>query len=199
MNYVNQADSTVNALLKNKMAVDIVKLAGVVYAAFFAAQLPEGAKSVVNHAAFKLAAIALIVYLASKDFQLALVLTIALMSSLKLNVREMFANFEKKPIDTSNLIEPKAIIYPGCHDIKMKELLEAFSGDNMKLQNAVRHVFYDLMSRETSTDAEQRLLKYARIAGLPHNIEMNDDNAPLIATMLLQYGYKFDDNCQPPQ
>jgi hypothetical protein len=200
MNTVTQIDSSVNDLLKNNYATGALKLAGIIYAAMFAPQLPSGAKAVVNNSMFKLVAIGLIAYLAPKDFQLALVLTIALVASLNFNLKEMFSNFEKKPIDTSKLLEPKTAVYPGCHDIKMKDLLDAFSGDNMKLQDAVKYVFYDLMSRESATsEADKRLLKYARIAGLPYNVELIDENAPLIATMLLQYGYKFSDSCKVPQ
>jgi hypothetical protein len=176
-----------------------LKIGGILYAAILAPKLPSNARATINSSLVKLIIIAAIALIAQRDFQLALVLTIAFVASLDMNVKEMFSNFTKQPIDKSKLLEPKVVIYPGCHDITMQGLLDAFSGDNMKMQQAVRHVFHDLMQHENKTDAEERLVKYARLAGLPYNIELSDENAPLIATMLLQYGYKFSDQCQPPQ
>ena len=46
--------------------------------------------------------------------------------------------------------------------------------------------------------AKENLIKIARAVGLPYNVELNDNNAPLIATILLNYGYKISEDCQVP-
>jgi hypothetical protein len=81
----------------------------------------------------------------------------------------------------------------------MKDLLDLFDGDAMKLQKTVQYSMDILMSRlPDNSDAKNNLITMSRAVGLPYNVELVDRNAPYIATMLLQYGYKISDECQVP-
>jgi len=71
------------------------------------------------------------------------------------------------------LISPKSHIYPGCLDVKIHQLITVFGDIN-------------------------NLEKTARSLGVPFNIEMNDENAPLIATFFVDAGICITDTCKSP-
>ena len=106
-----------------------------------------------------------------------------------------------KPAQISkiNLMESQTNVFPGCVKITMNDLLSLFDGNPSKLQETVSNVFFELQKTLPKDESEKNLLKMARAVGLPYNVEMNDSNAPLIATLLLNYGYKITDTCQPLQ
>ena len=80
----------------------------------------------------------------------------------------------KQLFEKFELIEPQGHILPGCLQIKLADLLKAFDDDEAALKKALIHV------------------------GTPFNIPFNDENAPLLATHLINFGYKLSDTCQLP-
>ena len=48
-------------------------------------------------------------------------------------------------------------------------------------------------------EAKDRLLKVAYYAGLPYNVEINDENAPWIATLLVNYNFIVSETCRAPK
>lgn len=191
-------------LLANPYVMAIVKVSLVLYAASAAPRLPIQAREYLNNTYVKMGFIFLMVYLAQMDFQLALIVAIAYVASINMlsgrSALESYANFVKsKGESQQKLIEPKLNVYPGCMNLKMSDLLKAFQDDEVVLQQSIRHVYHELLKSDKSDGEAQRLLKFARMSGVPHNVEMTDENAPLIATMLMYYGFQFSDDCKPPQ
>lgn len=191
-------------LLQNEYLMAVIKVVLVVYAFKFAPRLPETAQQFFDNSIVKMAGIALIIVVSQAgDFQMAILLAIALVASINLlsgrGFLENYAEFIKGQHDNSRLLEPKSMIYPGCTMIKVNDLLEAFNKDAVSLQNTVRYVFHQLMKSDLDVDAKNRLLRYARMAGLPYNVEISDETAPYIATLLMQYGFKFGETCMAPQ
>jgi hypothetical protein len=191
-------------IFQNEYLMAAIKVLLVVYAINFAPRLPANVQKVFDNSITKMAGMALIIVVAiGGDFQMAILLAIALVMSINLlsgrGILENYTEFVKQKFDNSKLVEPKSIIYPGCLGIKMVDLLDAFNKDAVALQNTVRYVFHKLMAADTDPDSKARLLRYARMAGLPYNLEMSDETAPLIATMLMQYGFKFGETCHAPQ
>ena len=72
------------------------------------------------------------------------------------------------------LVWPQTNTYPNCSDIKVKDLLTVFDNNELSLKKAMY------------------------MCNIPLNISLNDLNAPLIATYLINYGYKVSTTCQPP-
>lgn len=68
----------------------------------------------------------------------------------------------------------RTAIYPGCTNLTQADLLEAFSGDVSELMNAMQNSL------------------------VPFNIVVNDENAPLIGTYLMNHNYKLKLPCAPP-
>lgn len=66
-------------------------------------------------------------------------------------------------------------VAPGCEDVSKSDLLALFGGDENKLQNAL----YE--------------------AGVPLNLSVSDDNAPKIATYLMNRGLVPSKTCISPQ
>lgn len=64
--------------------------------------------------------------------------------------------------------------YPGCQNAKVSDLVALFNGD----EAALRRAMYEL--------------------SIPLNIELNDTNAPYIATVLINHGKKITESCKPP-
>jgi hypothetical protein len=114
---------------------------------------------------------------------------------------ESFADYTGKyvPEGGFTLIEPKTMIYPGCHDITMDDLYKAFEGDQLKMQSAVQYTFKQLMTKTKSENSKDLLIKIAYAAGLPYNLSFDKpETAPYIATLLVNYGYNIKGDCQPP-
>lgn len=74
----------------------------------------------------------------------------------------------------SQILVPQTDIYLGCEDVKLQELLALFDNDEAKLRKAMGDI------------------------GVPMNVKMNDENAPLIATYLIFHKKKVSDTCKLP-
>jgi hypothetical protein len=202
---VSGVNAKATSIFENKYVLAILKITIILYASILAPRLPEQAVGFLQSTPAKIVVVFLIAFSAFKDIQLSILLACAFVLSINVisgrgilesygNISDVFSG-KKNP---QALIEPKSNIYPGCHDMTLGELLSFFENDSHKLQQTVHYVFKYLQENTDKTPAEKELLYYAQTAGLGHNVELNDRNAPLIATMLLNYGYKFSETCQPP-
>jgi hypothetical protein len=216
-NVSDVAQSKLNQLLENPYVMAFLKITLVLYASQIAPKLPTVVNDTLQNTFVKILAIALIAYLSELDFQLAVILAIVfVLSTNVLSGRSVFESFENNQgafyndkskynnllgdsalIGTSKIQESTTDSYPGCNKVTMADLIDLFDGDKIKLQETVQYAMAELM-KSAKGDAKDKLMKMARYAGLPHNIELNDENAPLISTMLIQFGYKVSEDCQVP-
>lgn len=203
-----QADAYIQPVLSNPYVMAILKVTIALYAAQMAPKLPQSLSVLLNNTFIKILAVALIVYLSEKDLQLALML--ALLYVISINVLsgrgflesfESFSNYsnEYKPSGNFKLLEPKTSIYPGCQNITLKDLVQAFDGDEIKLHTAVQYSYAELLNQAKTKNAKETLMKMAYAVGLPHNIEFTDENSPMISTLLMYNGFQFGKTCVAPQ
>lgn len=210
-------------VLQNPYIMAVLKVALVLYAARIAPRLPNFIQDSFQNTFVKIIAIALLAYISEVDFQLAILLAIALVLGANLlsgrGVFESYVNLDPmnagtyhsdiskytdllgKPaeINKFKLIQSLSDNYPGCNKITLNDLLSLFNGDKVKLQQTLEYAFQELHNSLPEGEAKEKLVRIARAAGLPYNVEFTDENAPLIATMLLNYGYKISDECQAPK
>ncbi len=73
------------------------------------------------------------------------------------------------------LIHPTTDTYPGCSSTTVDDLLKVFDNDINKLKK----IMYE--------------------SGVPLDLELNNYNAPLIATYLINFGHQITEQCSPPQ
>lgn len=195
----------VNQVLANPYIMAVVKVTLALYAAQIAPKAPDALQTFFSNVYAKIFLIFVIVYLSEKDFQLAIIIAVVYVLSMNAlsgrGVLESFADYTGKyvPEGGFTLIEPKTMIYPGCHDITMDDLYKAFEGDKLKMQSAVQYTFKQLMAKTKSENSKDLLIKIAYAAGLPYNLSFDKpETAPYIATLLVNYGYNIKDECQPP-
>jgi hypothetical protein len=204
-------------LLQNPYLMAILKVGLVLYASRIAPKVPTFIQNTFENTFVKIIAIALLAYISEVDFQLAILLAIVLVLGANfLGGRGVFESYDNageyqrdmtkytnllgQPVQVGDfkLQESLSDNYPGCNKVTLKDLLALFNGDAPKLQKTVQYAFSELNAVLAGKDKDN-LLRIARAAGLPYNVDLSDENAPLIATILLNYGYKVSDTCQPPQ
>lgn len=195
----------VNQVLANPYIMAVVKVTLALYAAQIAPRAPDSLQKFFSNVYAKIFLIFVIVYLSEKDFQLAIIIAVVFVLSMNAlsgrGLLETFADYTGKyvPEGGFTLIEPKTMIYPGCHNITMEDLYKAFEGDRLKMQTAVQYSFKQLMAKTKSENSKDLLTKVAYAAGLPYNLSFSKpETAPYIATLLVNYGYNIKDDCQPP-
>lgn len=203
--YAKKAESYVQYALSNPYVMAILKVGIVMYAAQIAPRLPQPVTDVFGNTFFKLFALAFIVYLSEKDFQLAIILAVVFVFGANLasgrGILESFSDYSEEYESNSNLklIEPKTVIYPGCHSITLKDLENAFEGDKIKLQKTVMYAYNELLHNTKDKTALERLKRLAYAVGLPYNVKWKEENAPFIASILMYHGFEFSDSCRAPQ
>lgn len=213
------AKGQLDQVLRNPYIMAVLKVSLALYAAQMAPRLSPVVSGIFQYTLVKIVSVFLIAYFADVDFQLSILLAIIFVLSINLfagrSPFESFGNsgapFSASQVDFKDLLgkatqkngitilEGKTDIYPGCTDIKLKDLLEVFDNDALKLQKGVQYTYNELMKKMPQGEAKQNLQKMARYAGLPYSVELSDENAPFIATILLQVGYFINDSCSAPQ
>lgn len=200
-----KAEVGINQVLENPYIMAVVKVTLALYAAQIAPKAPDALQSFFSNVYAKIFLIFVIVYLSEKDFQLAILISVVFVLSMNAlsgrGLLETFADYNGNfvPEGGFTLIEPKSMIYPGCHNITMDDLYKAFEGDRLKMQTAVQYSFKQLMAKTKSENSKDLLTKIAYAAGLPYNLSFSKpETAPYIATLLINYGYNIKDDCQPP-
>lgn len=196
----------IQPVLNNPYLMAIVKITLILYAVQIAPRPPAFMSDLFQNTFVKIIAVFLILMFIQYDLQLAIIVAVLYVVSLNMiserGPLESFANYsnEYKPYGNFKLLEPKTVLYPGCDQVTMADLLQLFEGDNEKLQTAVQHSFKDLMKRSLDKPAKEALLKIAYATGLPYNLSMDrEETAPYLATLLINYGYKVSDKCNSPQ
>lgn len=206
VNMVTQSiQSYTEPVLRNPYVMAILKVSLILYAARIAPNPPSYLQALFENTFFKILAIFMIMVFVDVDFQLAIifatiyVVTMNYLSGRKL--LESFAPFDKdaKFDEAATLISPTGHIFPGCVNVKVDDLLSLFEGDSAQLQRAAQLSFQHLVSNLKDKPAKERLERIARATGLPYNLEINDTNAPYIATLLVNYNVEVNDSCRPFQ
>lgn len=198
-------DKSLKTALQNPYVMAILKITLSLYAAQLAPRLPGAIQSVFQNTFVKILAIILILYLAQIDLQLSIILAVVFVLGMNTlagrGPLESFANYsnEYETYGDFKLIEPKTNIYPGCLDITMQNLLDVFDGDKLKLQSAVQFAYKQLLTDAKTKQAKEQLMSIAYASGLPHNLGFTDENAPYIATLLVNQGFDLGGKCHPPQ
>lgn len=77
-------------------------------------------------------------------------------------------------LEPFKLVWPETNTIPGCSDVKVSDLLALFDGDKEQLKRTM----------------------YA--SGVPLDLKINDTNAPLIATYLINFGHSITESCKAP-
>lgn len=206
----------VQRVLSNVYIMSILKITLALYAVQIAPTAPEFLQNIFKNTYAKIILIFLIIYLSEHDFQLAILLSVIYVLAMNLlagrGILESYADFDPgmynwnadgsrgKEINAKfTLIEPKTMIYPGCQDITMEQLYQAFGGDVNKLTQTTQYAFRELLSKLKTKDSKESLTKIAYAAGLPYNMSFDKkETAPYIATLLVNYGFIISDTCQPP-
>jgi hypothetical protein len=80
----------------------------------------------------------------------------------------------KKLLERFELLDQTTNILPGCLNITLNDILLSFDKNTKRLKKA--------------------MVK----AGVPYNLKVNDENAPHIATYLINHGYSLSDTCSLP-
>lgn len=192
-------------VLKNPYVMAVLKVSLILYAAQIAPNPPAFLQTLFENTFFKIFAIFLIMVFVDVDFQLAILFaTIYVITMNYLSGRQLlesFAPFDKdaKFDEVATLISPTGHIFPGCVDVKVDDLLKLFEGDSAQLQRAAQLSFQHLVSNMKDKSAKERLERIARATGLPYNLEINDKNAPYIATLLVNYNVEINESCRPFQ
>jgi hypothetical protein len=198
-------ESGLQVALQNPYLMSILKITISLYAGQAAPKLPSIVQTLLQNTFVKVFAIMVILYLAEKDFQLAVLLSIVYVLGMNIvsgrGLFESFANFSTEYTKSGNakLIDPRSAVYPGCENLTMADLLKVFNGDSLKLQNTVRYTYHNLLENTKAKDERDMLMKIAYSMGLPRNIAFDDENAPYIATLLMYSGFNMGGKCIAPQ
>lgn len=196
--------SNIDKGLQNPYVMTVLKVFLILYAAQISPKLPNSITKYFSNTWVKMATLFLIAYIASRDIQLAIILSFLFVTSTNLlsgkGAFESFANYSKDytPSGNATLISPKSDIYPGCYNIRLRDIEELFEGDSIKMQDLVNKSFKELLISVSSKKDKNLLVRIGDIIGLPDNIDFNDENAPYIATLLVNKGVSVNGVCKPP-
>jgi len=135
-----------NDLIKNGM-----RLALLLYASMAAPRLPMQMAALFDNVFFKMAVLFLIVWFASKDPAMSILLAVGfVVSANHLSGRKLLEAFN---------IEQNTNVFPDCLGIKMNDLLQMFDGDESALKMALRNAHAPL-SIEFNDDRAPLLATY---------------------------------------
>lgn len=197
-------NNVMDKIFQNPYIMAVVKVSLILYASQLAPRL--NSYNLFNNIFVKIFAIALLIYSAERrDFQMAIL--VALVYVLSINVAsgrgllETFAEVTNNASAPSGatLLEPKLHVYPGCQNITLQQLVDAFEGDQAKLRQMVITAYSELIDRLKESETKQKILRLARSMGLPYNYELKEEHAPYIATLLVYFGFTVNSDCSPPQ
>lgn len=211
-------ESQVKSTLRNPYIMAVLKIVLVLYAAQLAPKVSPMITSIFQNTIVKIVAIALIAYIAEVDFQLAIIAAVVFVLSINLlsgrgpleSYEDTNGSFSKDnpvyfdlldkptPMEKLDIHESHTDNYPGCDNVKLQDLLDIFDNDKLKLQKTVQYTYQELINKMPSGTAKDNLMKMCKYIGLPYNKEINDENAPFIASLLLQFGFSINKTCTAP-
>lgn len=207
--------------LGNPYIMAFLKIFIILYASQVAPRLPKFISVLLDNVFVKIIFITIIALLANVDFQLSLLFAIAFVFGANITsgrgLFETYANLTEEhgpfymdktkyhtlldnPAAVSSIpvLESPTDNYPGCENLKMSDLLEIFSNDKIKLQTTVQNAIREISLSMPESDAKARLMRTAYAVGLNYSTSFTDENAPLIATLLINYGFVLSDKCRAP-
>ena len=208
MEYIRQSTQ----FLENKLAyplsnpyiMAVLKISLALYGAQIAPKSPKYIEDLFKNTFVKILLIFMIIYLSERDFQLAILLAVIYVLGMNVvsgrGIFESFSNYSSEYKGSgAKMLEPKTMLYPGCSDVTMDDLVKMFEGDRSKMQNAVQYSFQELLLKSKTKNSKELVMKLAYAAGLPYNLSFDKpETAPYIATLLVNYGFEINDKCQPP-
>ena len=166
MDTLNTVNDQVNRVLQPIFQRDILAILFLLITLYGTSVLPQPCDTTIGymqHPVIRFVFIGLAAYTGSRNTTLSLFLASAI--SLALIV------WDKTRPETFQ--GPKTMIYPGCLNTTMADLLGSFDGNKDSLVEAM------MRSR------------------VPADIKLTDDFAPLIGTYLMSFGYKVKAPCAP--
>lgn len=199
------SNRSMNTVLLNPYAMAALKITLVLLAIQVSPKVPEQIASYFNNFYGRALILTFILVVSKTDFQLALLVSVLYLMSINFmenkRLLESFGDYVPDYVvqNPQLLIEPRSMIYPGCDNMTMADLLTAFNGDQESLIAQTKYAFYDLMRNTTNPDALEKIKMIAFSAGLPYNRQFTDKDAPYIATILLNSGFSLGGMCTPPQ
>jgi len=137
---------------------------------YVADKVPASIKNIITHPIVRYSAVLLYVYQSYGSFTPAVIATLVVF--VFYHVYNFFLTFFK---DHFKIISPGPDVYPGCVDIKVSDLLALFDGDEAKLKTTLETI------------------------GVPYDKYLTDENAPLIATYLVNFGHNVTQECAVPR
>ena len=222
---MDYAKKYADTILSNGYLVAFIKVFLAIYLGKIAPNPPEYFAVLFNNTYFKMLCLVTIAYLSNIDFSLSLILGVGFVviinwlagrgplesfgqvsrSVYTSENQDWIGDFSKvttllgKPTELSSakILESTTDNYPGCLDVKISDLLAVFE-TNAKLQQHLDYTYQQLYATATNESARERLEAFARYAGVNGNLPLTDANAPYIATMLLNKGFKITDSCSAP-
>lgn len=207
-------ESSLDKVLAEPYLMAFLKIFLILYASTIAPRHSGQPDSIFDNVFVKMILIALALYLAERDLQLSIIIALILVLHSSFvcgrGLPETFAPLQgdlglpehwKPEQSPKTLIEPKTHVYPGCLDITKQDLLDLFSGDEISLQQHIFHSYKQviLAFQNREKDSERVLEVSSRFVGLPYNLQVTDETAPYIATLLMYTGIKVSDKCIVPQ
>jgi len=190
-----------NQFLENPYVMAVVKIS-IIIAILFSNFEHQTITTLANSSLFKIVLLISIVFVSNYDVQLALLLALLYVSvHFKLSGKGLLEPFVSlksfvKSDDNLVLIEPLHQIYPGCLNITLNDIIASFNGNTHELNKAVQTSYRDILSQIESKSDQEKFMKLAYAVGLPHNVQLNDKNAPLIATLLVYAGFTLSPTCK---
>lgn len=194
----------IDQVLANPYMMAVLKITITLYAAKIAPSLPDSVVKYLDNPFVKIALISLIIYISDRDIQLAIILAVFFVVGMNYlsgkKLLESFSDYSSAYTKVGNmkLIEPKSILYPGCQNITLQDIYKAFGNDQLKLQKTIMYAIKDLLANLKNKSDKENVEYIARAIGLPYNLSISDENAPLLATLLMYYGFKISDTCTAP-
>lgn len=191
-----------------------LKLFLVLYASQIAPNTPDYLVTIFHNSYVKIGLIFLMIYMVKYDFQFSLLFAMILVMGMNVasgkHILETYKNITGdepssysnvyEPIGNFKLLDPQNEIVPGCENVTYNDLLIIFDNDNTKLQTSAQNALYALLNDPIykNTSNAERLKKTIYMIGFPYNLEINDSNAPWIASLLVNYNFIISPTCKPP-
>ena len=131
--YVSAVNSNIEKYLQLMQASNVwpyISLFIILYATHLGPTLPKKWLQFVNNAYFRIVAIALMMWTATSDPALSLVMAVLFVALVnRANNKNILENFTWEG--------PQTGIYPGCLNMTVNDLLESFGNDEVKLAQAI--------------------------------------------------------------
>ncbi len=185
------------------VAQSIAKLLLVVYIGVFSQNMPRVMLELMNNVFFKsLMLFGYSVLVLSLNFSTAILVTVAVMVTFvvlgQYDQIEKFSVYSKtwtKADPTQKYIEPTSDLFSGCLHVTKNDLLKIFMETAKNGQDSLKYTTRELYKNADLSNPEKSLMRFARNAGVPYNIQLNDETAPYIATFLINKGFIISGTC----